>query len=227
MEKLKNFILKYKHGWLLGYVFIYLPWFFYLEQKTNVTYAIIHTKLDDIIPFNELFAIPYFLWFFYICITLLFLLFFAAKEDFYRCCAFLFIGMTISLIIYGIWPNAQDLRPTTFERDNFLVDMIKGLYLTDTPTNVCPSLHVYNSIGAHIAISHCSRLKNYTWVKLASFLLMVSICLSTVFLKQHSVFDGFCAILLAGVMYILAYKIDYSKLSRKQSEKQVSKSTNI
>ena len=30
-------------------------------------------------------------------------------------------------------------------------DMVKVLYKTDTPTNVLPSIHVFNSIGAGIA----------------------------------------------------------------------------
>lgn len=225
--KIKDFLYKYKHAWLLGYVFIYLPWFFYLENKTNVDYIIIHMKLDDLIPFNELFAIPYFLWFFYISLGVLFFLF-NCKEDYYRCCAFLFIGMSICLIIYGIWPNAQPLRPTSFERDNILVRMIQGLYQTDTATNVCPSIHVYNSIGIHIAVMHSDWFKKHRFLKACSFLLAVSICLSTVFLKQHSVFDGICAILLAIIMYILVYKIDYVKLFNKIKKSDfISKTTNL
>ena len=41
---------------------------------------------------------------------------------------------------------------------------------------------------------------------------MVSICLSTVFLKQHSVFDGVCAIVLAIFMYLIVYKVDYENM---------------
>ena len=215
---MKQFYTKYKHGLILFYFFIYLAWFFYLEGRTNVNFINIHIPLDDYIPFNELFVIPYFLWFAYIAITILYF-FFTSKEDYYKCTAFLFIGMTICLIIYTIWPNAQDLRPEVFPRDNFLVDMVKGLYLTDTSTNVCPSIHVYNSIGVHIAIMESPRLKNKKWLRICSFLLAVSICLATVFLKQHSVFDGICGILLSIVMYFLVYKIDYVSLfSKKEQE---------
>ena len=215
---MKQFISKYKHGWLLGYTFIYLVWFFLLENRSNVTFHTIHIKLDDLIPFNEYFVIPYFLWFLYIAGTILYF-FFTSKEDYYKCCAFLFIGMTICLIIYTIWPNEQNLRPDTFTRDNIFVAIVKTLYTTDTSTNVCPSIHVYNSIGAHIAITH-SKLKEKRGLCAASFVLAVSICLSTVFLKQHSAFDGICAVGLSIVMYLLVYKVDYTTLIQTIKEKK-------
>lgn len=214
---MKQWLQKYKHSWLLLYTFIYLIWFFILENRSNTTFQSIYIKLDDFIPFNEFFIIPYFLWFAYIAVTVLYF-FFTSKEDYYKCCAFLFIGMTICLIIYTFWPNEQNLRPTSFARDNIFVDMVKGLYMTDTSTNVCPSIHVYNSIGAHIAISH-SKLKEKKGICFASFVLAVSICLSTVFLKQHSVFDGICAIGLSIVMYLLVYRIDYADLIQKIKER--------
>lgn len=185
----------------------------------TVNYTPIHIWLDDYIPFNELFVIPYYLWFAYMVVVVGYF-FFTSKSDFYKCTAFLFTGMTICLLIYTIWPNGQNLRPVSFARDNVLVDIVKNLYRTDTPTNVCPSIHVFNSIAAHIAVCRCKRLKEHKWLKAASFLLMLSICLSTVFLKQHSVFDGLCAMLLAAVMYLIVYVPDYSKLKEKIRSKK-------
>ena len=42
-------------------------------------------------------------------------------------------------------------------------------------------------------------------IQISSFLLMLSICLATVFLKQHSVFDGVGAFIMAGIMYQFVY----------------------
>ncbi|WP_330588220.1 phosphatase PAP2 family protein [Anaerosporobacter faecicola] len=212
-----NFFKKYKHAWTLVYLFVYFPWFFYLEKTITTNYTSIHIRLDDLIPFNELFIIPYYLWFMYVAVVIAFLLF-TSKEEYYRCCAFLFIGMTICLTIYTIWPNGQDLRPTTFARDNFLVDIAKKLYASDTSTNVCPSIHVFNSIGIHIAVMHSSRLKNNHLVRRTSCVLCILICLSTVFLKQHSAFDGIAAMILSVFMYLLVYVPNYTKLfNKKQS----------
>lgn len=210
-----EFLQKYKHAWVLLYMFIYFPWFFYLEKTITTNYTAIHIRLDDFIPFNEFFVIPYYLWFIYVAGVIAYFLF-TSKEDYYRSCAFLFIGMTVCLAIYTIWPNGQDLRPTTFARDNFLVDIVKNLYATDTSTNVFPSIHVFNSVGIHIAIMHSAKLKNKHWIRRSSFVLCVLICLATVFLKQHSAFDGIAALILCVVMYFIVYVPNYSKLFNKQ-----------
>lgn len=70
----------------------------------------------------------------------------------------MFSGMTIFLIICTVFPNGLNLRPEVFTRDNFCIELVKRIYQTDTPTNVLPSLHVYNSICCYIAISHCEKL---------------------------------------------------------------------
>ncbi len=211
---MKQFVEKYKHAWVFSYLALYLVWFFYLENRKGIPMTNIHTGLDNLIPFNELFVIPYFLWFSYVAITVLFL-FFTSKDDFYKLCGFLFIGMTICLIIYTVWPNCQNLRPHRFARDNFMVDMVKRLYTFDTSTNVCPSIHVFNSIGVHIAIANSNLLKKNRLIQAFSFVLASLICMSTVFLKQHSVVDGLCAIILSCVMYVLVYHIDYVNLWQK------------
>lgn len=216
---MRTFLQKYKHAWILSYLLIYFYWFFSLEARTNVPMKTIHITLDDYIPFNEWFYIPYILWFLYM-VAVVGYFFFSKKEDFYRVTSFLFIGMTICLTIYTIWPNCQDLRPATFERDNLLVSMVQALYQTDTSTNVCPSIHVFNSLVAHSAIMNSELLRNKKWIRRGSFVLMVLICLSTVFLKQHSVFDGICALALFTVMYPFIYKVDYHRLFAKHKKKE-------
>lgn len=219
---MKQLILKYKHGWVLSYFFIYLAWFFALEKSVTTDYHPIHIWLDDYIPFNEWFVIPYYLWFLYILVTVAFF-FLTSKEEFYKVAAFLFIGMTVCLIIYTIWPNGQNLRPdlTTIGRDNIFIRIVKNLYSTDTSTNVCPSIHAFNSIGAHIAIHKSTTLKKYKWLQISSFVLMSAICLSTMFLKQHSAMDVIAAIGLSAVMYFFVYVLSNSRVSEKSKQENV------
>ena len=61
MKKICGFLYKYRHAWLLSYAFIYLPWFMFLERTVTRDYHIMHASLDDLIPFNEYFIVPYFL----------------------------------------------------------------------------------------------------------------------------------------------------------------------
>lgn len=208
MKAFKQLLIKYKHAVpLIVYGIIYMTWFSYLEKTVTKHYTVIHMKLDDYIPFCEFFIIPYFLWFAYVAITVVFFLF-KDKTDYYKACAFLATGMTIFLIISTLMPNGHHLRPLEMPRDNIFSSMVAYLYSIDTATNLWPSIHVYNSIGAHLAISHSKIFANKKGVRIASLILCVSIVLSTVFLKQHSVFDMLTAFILAAIMYGIVYRYD-------------------
>lgn len=217
---MKELFQKYKHAWVLLYFPIYMAWFSYLEQTITKDYHTVHIGLDDIIPFNEWFVIPYYIWFAYVVLVVAYL-FFMDKKEYYHCTAFLFIGMTICLILYTIWPNGQMLRPDldALGRDNIAIRIIANLYRTDTNTNVCPSIHAFNSIACCIALFHCSRLKKRKFLKAGSVILSGSICLSTMFLKQHSAFDVLCAFILSIFMYWAVYVVDYSALIAKMKER--------
>ena len=204
MKNIKTFLSKYKHAWLLCYGFIYLPWFCYLEKTITRNYHVMHVALDDFIPFNEYFIIPYMMWFLYVAGTIVFFLF-RNKEDYYRICTFLFSGMTISLIICTLFRNGTDFRPIIDPDKNIFCRMVFALYKTDTCTNVFPSVHVYNSICTHVAISRNAVLRQHHGLQIGSFLLMVSICLATVFLKQHSVVDGAGSAIMAYALYYTIY----------------------
>ncbi len=203
-EKLKEFLYRYRHGWILSYFLIYILWFTYLEQTVTRRFHVIHMAVDDYIPFIEIFIIPYLMWFGYVALAVAWF-FFTNAQDYYKLCIFLFVGMTIFLVISTVYPHGHYLRPRVFERDNIFISMVKGLYMVDTPTNLFPSIHVYNSIGVHLAVLHSNQLKEKKWIRRGSFLLMSLIIASTMFLKQHSVFDVITGCIAAVVMYTFVY----------------------
>lgn len=203
-DKITHFIKKYRHAWVFLYVFIYMPWFVYLEKNVTSHFYLIHSPLDDYIPFVEYFIVPYLLWFFFTALAIGYF-FFTDRKGFYQLTAFLFTGMTIFLVICSVFPNGLNLRPVVFERDNVFVDMVQRLYTTDTPTNVLPSIHVFNSIGVTIAVSHSSALKKHKTIQYGTYMMAFLIILSTMFLKQHSVTDVIAAAAMACVLYPLVY----------------------
>ncbi|MBE5921515.1 MAG: phosphatase PAP2 family protein [Lachnospiraceae bacterium] len=211
MNAVLSFIKKYRHAWTLLYFFIYMTWFLLLEEYVT-TYHVVYSPLDDYIPFCEYFIIPYFLWFLYVPLVVGFLLF-NSKEDFYKTSAFLFIGMSICLLICTIWPNGQNLRVDINPDKNIFCAIISVLYKTDTHTNVFPSIHVFNSIAVHIAVTKNETLKKYKVIQYSSAILMVLICMATVFLKQHSVLDIVGGVALAMIMYCFVYRFDYSRVA--------------
>lgn len=208
MEKAKQLYAKYKHAIpAIMYMIVYLAWFAWLEDKVTKHYRVIYMNADSRIPFCEIFIIPYLLWFVYVAAVVVFF-FFKNKTDYYKTCSFLFTGMTIFLIISTLWPNGHHLRPLVMPRDNVFTQLVEMLYRVDTATNLWPSIHVYNSLGAHFAIIHSKEFQNKKGIRMASFLLAFSIILSTVFLKQHSLFDVLTAFAMAAVMYTLVYRND-------------------
>lgn len=203
-KKLSELYKNYKHLLWLTYFLIYMPWFTYLEQTVTSRYHVIHTFLDDFIPFCEYFIIPYYLWFAYVAWAVIYTAL-RNVEDYYKLCKVLFTGMTVFLIISTIYPNGHNLRPDYFSRHNICTYLVEKLYASDTSTNLFPSIHVYNSLAVEFFVLNSKDLKNNRIVKFLSGILCISIILATMFLKQHSTFDVITAFLLAAFIYYLVY----------------------
>lgn len=199
---------KYKHGIPLAlYGVVYLLWFILLEQRKTTDYMVVHMNIDDYIPFCEVFVVPYLLWFVYVPAVLLYL-FFRNREDYWKNVVFLCTGMTVFLIISTFIPNIHHLRLRQFPRENVFTWIIGLLWKTDTPTNLFPSIHVFNSLGAHFAVTSNEKLSANKWIRRGSLLLCVSIILSTMLIKQHSMFDVLTAFIMSAVMYGVVYSYD-------------------
>lgn len=185
------------------YAPIYLYWFVYIEKHKFAHYAVIHTVIDDYIPFLEVFIIPYYMWFLYVSLTLLFFMFSFDIEDYYKNFFFLATGMTVFLVISTLFPNMHHLRPAVMPRDNIFTHLVQIIYSTDTPTNLWPSIHVYNSIGTMIAVHHSKRF-NKTGTVIMD-IMGILIILSTLFVKQHSFYDVITAFIMAIIFYLFFY----------------------
>lgn len=185
------------------YAPIYLYWFVYIEKHKFAHYAVIHTVIDDYIPFLEVFIIPYYMWFLYVSLTLLFFMFSFDIEDYYKNFFFLATGMTVFLVISTLFPNMHQLRPAVMPRDNIFTHLVQIIYSTDTATNLWPSIHVYNSIGTMIAVHHSKRF-NKTGTVIMD-IIGILIILSTLFVKQHSFYDVITAFIMAIIFYLFFY----------------------
>lgn len=198
----------------IGIFFIFYMVCFGLLEQSNVSYHVINSSLDSRIPFCEYFVIPYFIWFPYIAGTVLFFVYGNdSLEEYWSLILNLGFGMTLFLVISYVYPNGLAIRPVNFPRENVFTDMVRHLYQTDTPTNVLPSIHVYNSVVAFCAINDCKKLQNHKVIRVSAFLLSFSIILSTMFLKQHSVNDVALGITFAVAAYIFIYRSQASLVS--------------
>lgn len=186
------------HLWFQLYWGIYLIWFFWLDFTIKEPKYIIHSKVDDIIPFNEWFIFPYCSWFFLLA-GVLALLWWNDTKTYDKLCLAMFSGMTFCLIIYMLLPNGLDIRPTVEQigHSNIAVSIMQLIWTADASVNVCPSIHCQSTACMAIAISCSSVSKNKTWLKLLAILWGALICASTVFTKQHSIIDVVCGIVVA------------------------------
>ena len=200
---------KFKHLRLLLYWPIYGLFFFFVERLYDASeYFSVYTTIDDLIPFCEIFLIPYLFWFVYLIGMHVYTLLYDVAA-FRKMMYFVMITYSVTIIIYLIFPTCQDLRPTEFERDNFLTRFMTSFYAFDTNTNVCPSIHVIGSLAVMLTSFHCRNFGKGT--KFAFTVSGVLIAISTVFVKQHSVIDVLAAIPICAIAYVICYRRDHSK----------------
>ena len=197
--------VKYRHLFLVLFWPVYLSLFIFTEKFVTPVYNV-YSPLDDLIPFCEFFVIPYVLWYALLAFVSLYTLFFDIPS-FKKLYWFLSITCIITFSIYIIFPNMQNLRPTEFVRDNIFVDIMKNLYAIDTNTNVCPSIHVIFSLGMLFTMWNSKHFNSTLW-RIAELIIAVSICLATVFLKQHSVIDIFAGVALSFIVLPFVTKIN-------------------
>ena len=157
-----------------------------------VTYHPVYVPLDDRIPFCEYFLFAYLFWFAFLIGMLAYTIFFD-QPAFRRMMWFIILTYSVTIAIYFLYPTCQELRPVEFPRDNALTRFIRWFYVFDTNTNVCPSIHVMGALAVLCTAWHCKGFQHPGW-KWAFGVSALLICLSTVFLKQHSVVDVIMAL---------------------------------
>ena len=194
--------LKYLLGWV-GYFILY-----FLTENLIPPEAChsIHSPLDDLIPFNEFFAIPYTFWYLLIIFSLVYFALYH-PESFKRLMIFIIVTQVVAMAAYIIYPSRQDLRPEEFERQNVLTAVMALIYKFDTNTGVCPSLHVAYSIGI---ASTWLKYKGASplWKGFVVFAVFM-ICISVAFVKQHSVVDIWAAMPVCLLAELIAYGKSY------------------
>ena len=196
--------LKLLWGWVIYFALYFLTENLIPVEKCHE----ISCGLDYIIPFCEWFLIPYVSWYFLIVYSLGV---FAFKDidSFKKLQTYIMITQAVAMIIYIIYPSCQNLRPDTFPRENILTFLTGLIYRFDTNTGVCPSLHCAYSIG--IASVWLRKKDTSALFKWFIVIFAIIICLSTMFIKQHSAVDFFAAIPVCILAEILVFKVFYKK----------------
>ena len=186
---------------------VYFVLFFLTENLIPAERChVVHCFLDDVIPFNEYFLIFYGGWYVLVAGSLLYYFFYDVRR-FRELDLFIFFTQMAAMACYILWPSRQDLRPETFPRENVFTWILGLIYTFDTNTGVCPSLHVAYSL----AIVSVVLKDEHASVPVKAFVTVFSVmvCLSTAFVKQHSVVDIAAALPVVLLGELLIYGRSY------------------
>ena len=198
---------EYRHllllsGWLVYFALYFLTEGLIAPERCHV----VHCALDDLIPFCEWFVIPYTFWYALIFGSLLYFLLYDVPS-FRKLQIFIMITQAAAMAVYILWPSIQLLRPEVFPRENVFTRVLGLIYAFDTPTGVCPSLHVAYSLGI---VSVWLKYRDASRLFKAFILFTVAaVCVGVLFVKQHSALDVLWALPLGLAAEAIVYGRDY------------------
>jgi membrane-associated phospholipid phosphatase len=132
------------------------------------------------------------------------------RKAFYRfACAAISFGIAC-FVIFIVFPNAikNDFRPTIDPNSKNVFDQLFNLcYSNDALNNAFPSGHwgvtIMVAIGMRAAIFDKRSSYARCFSAVGCYLYTIIICLSTLFVKQHYIFDGLVAVVLVELLWFI------------------------
>ena len=158
---------------------------------------IVKTFIDDIVPLNKYFAVPYLFMFLYITTALVYFAIVDYKY-YFKLLASIVFGMLLCFVVYYYFPTTVP-RPDVSGSD-FFTTLVINIYANDNPFNCFPSIHV---LSAYLPLLFALKYKKSTFMKVFTIVGCISISLSTLFLKQHYFLDAVASIFLGTALYLL------------------------
>jgi hypothetical protein len=128
---------------------------------------------------------------------------FADPKLYYKLLVSIISGTLICFIVYYFFPTTV-ARPEVVGNDMFS-NLIRGIYSKDNPYNCFPSIHVLDTVLPTMFLFKYTKNK---FTRAFAVVSSVAIILSTLFTKQHYVWDAVSAAVLGTAMYLL-YTNDY------------------
>lgn len=166
-----------------------------LNHSNNDVYMLV-TKFDKIIPFKQLFVVPYIAWFGLIFVALIWFMYRDIKLYIFSIISII-LGLLISFIIFSLFQTTVP-RPEILGDDIFS-QLTKLIYTIDNPFNAFPSIHVLTS---YIVFLGCQETKGrYRKISLVIQGVVILVILATLFLKQHTLLDVLGGLILGGSLF--------------------------
>ena len=161
------------------------------QLSPYLTPRLLTGPLDDLIPFSPPWITVYCLSFPYWAVSG-FLILREGKAPAYRIAAAYVLSLAVAAAAFLLWPGTL-VRPEV-AGDGFFERWVRMIYDADTPTNLCPSMHVIVTYYCFRGALECKKLpRRYT---VFAFVFLLLVCCSVLLVKQHALIDVPCGILV-------------------------------
>ena len=165
--------------------------------------TVLSSTFDDNLPFIPFFSCFYYLWYLYLLI-IPFILNRINKKYFLKYASITTISILMGALVFIFFPttinrgiNLNDYEPSIF------IYIVKFIYFSDTPNLCClPSMHCALSFVFIFSTIYAKEMKWYN--KIIITITSLLIVASTLFIKQHVIWDAYAALGLV----IIAILID-------------------
>ncbi|MGG4490594.1 phosphatase PAP2 family protein [Metabacillus idriensis] len=161
----------------------------------------IGTVFDSFIPFVPVFILPYIFWYVFM---FGFLLYFWWKNPsvYWKTIIAIVIGEIICFVTYFFFQTTVPRPQIT--GDSFLLQLVSMIYKADAPLNCFPSIHVLTTM---IIMLSFTKIKD-TGKRMNIFTQFtgILIILSTLFVKQHVIYDVISSVFLASGLWIILFE---------------------
>ncbi|MFL6557831.1 MAG: phosphatase PAP2 family protein [Bacillus sp. (in: firmicutes)] len=159
------------------------------------------TSIDQAIPFLSIFIIPYILWYAYIFCYLVYICF-KDTRVYLKTLIMIVVGELICFVIYFFFQTTVP-RPT-IAGDNLLNNLVQWIYTNDRPFNCFPSIHVLTTFAIMLASLHIKNKHLITnlFIHVTGSLIIIS----TLFIKQHVIFDMVGSMFLVSFLYGISFE---------------------
>lgn len=159
------------------------------------------TSIDQAIPFLSIFIIPYILWYAYIFCYLVYICF-KDTRVYLKTLIMIVVGELICFVIYFFFQTTVP-RPT-IAGDNLLNNLVQWIYTNDRPFNCFPSIHVLTTFAIMLASLHIKNKHLITnlFIHVTGSLIIIS----TLFVKQHVIFDMVGSMFLVSFLYGISFE---------------------
>lgn len=165
-----------------------------LNHDNNGVYSL-QTDLDIGIPLLKLFVLPYLFWYVYLAIGLVYLCA-VNRRGFYRTVVLYNLGLLVCYMVYTYFQTTVP-RPV-LRGDDWLTSMLSFVYQMDQPYNCFPSIHVFTT---YLIMRSIQQYANNSLFKTSVHIVGILIILSTLFIKQHVIFDVIGSFVLVEILY--------------------------